>query len=593
MSEVKARRTKRLAAAWMAALCAALLGAVAAVHDQALAQSTAEAPASAQPAGPAGAATSGNAEFLYRARAGDTLIGLAARLLRDPGRWRALQTRNRIAEPRRIPQGSIIRIPYDWLRITRQNARVIELVGAVTVDGAALARSATIEPGSTLETAANGSVTLELADGSSITLRPGSRLRIERLQRIDGAGADEALLELERGRLETEVKPRGDMGRFEIRTPAAVSAVRGTEFRASYAAESSSGTTETLDGTVGVSGAGAGVAVRAGFGARAAKGQPPQVPVPLLPAPALDALPALNERGSLSWEFTPVRGAATYRHQLARDAQFRLLVADTLTPAPASGIDDLADGRYWLRVRAIDPAGIEGRDALAELEQRRRLDAPAALGPIGDAKRIDATTRFEWRLAAGARGYNFQLAGNPEFTAAAEERAIDAPTAGAAAVATEVTGLAAGRYWWRIAAVDAAGRPGHWGEAQSFIQKPAPQLAEPVPPSRLHVQSSSQSRRDQDPGRSQSFVWTASEARQRYEWQLARDPSFRELLRSGGSSTPELTLEQLPYGRHYLRVRSIDADGFRAPFGPAADVDVPLPRWVWFALPAIMLLPVL
>jgi hypothetical protein len=149
-----------------------------------------------------------------------------------------------------MPRGSQVRIPYDWMKITRQSARVLERVGAVTADGRALVAGAAVDAGTIVETGADGSVTLELVDCSVLVLKPSSRLRLERLQRIDGAGADEALLQLDRGKLETEVKPRSDMGRFEIRTPAAVSAVRGTGFRASFAGASRSATTETLEGAV-------------------------------------------------------------------------------------------------------------------------------------------------------------------------------------------------------------------------------------------------------------------------------------------------------------------------------------------------------
>jgi hypothetical protein len=542
----------------------------------------------------AGAATTGVAadagEFLYRTRAGDTLIGLAARLLREPRRWPELQARNRIAEPRRMPRGSLVRIPYDWLRVTRQSARVVERVGAVTADGRALDAGASLDAGAILETGPDGSVTLELVDGSVLVLKPSSRLRLERLQRVDGAGADEALLQLDRGKLETEVKPRGDMGRFEIRTPAAVSAVRGTGFRASFAEATASATTETLDGAVAVSGSGAGVAVRAGFGTRADQGQPPRPPVPLLPAPALAGLPALNDRATLRWQFAPVAGAAAYRHQLARDPAFRALVADLVTPGPASELPDLPDGRYWLRVRAIDGAAIEGFDATAEIEQRRRLDAPTARSPVGGAKRLGDRTRFDWAAQPGAAGYQFQLAAEASFASPLAQRSVDAaPAAGApgaaadvgAGAGVELAALAPGRYWWRVAAVDALGVVGHWGEAQAFKQKPPPVAAEPIAAARL------------DGARTQTFRWAATEAGQQYDWQLAADPAFRRLLRSGRSASPELRLEALPYGAHYLRVRAIDADGFTAPFGPASRVEVPVPTWVWFLTPAILLIPAL
>jgi hypothetical protein len=251
---------------------------------------------------------------------------------------------------------------------------------------------------------------------------------------------------------------------------------------------------------------------------------------------------------------------------------------------------DLADGRYWLRVRAIDGAAIEGYDATVELEQRRRLDAPTARSPVGGAKRLGERVRFDWTALPGAGGYRFQLATEPGFASPlAAERTVKtaAASAGTPAPGTEadagieLTALAPGRYWWRIAAIDAAGVAGHWGEPQAFEQKPPPVAAEPVAAARV------------DGARSQTFRWAATEPGQQFEWQLAADPAFRKLLRSGRSATPELQLEALPYGAHYLRVRAIDADGFTAPFGPGSRVEVPVPTWVWFLTPAILLIPAL
>jgi hypothetical protein len=529
---------------------------------------------------PAPASAAGE-EFTYRVGAGDTLIGLSARLLLEPRRWPELQRRNRIADPRRMPRGSAVRIPYGWLRISRQPARVIERSGTVRVDGREVAVGALVEAGASIETAGDGALTLELADGSVMTVQPATRLRIERLQRIEGAAADEAVLQLERGKVESQVRPRGDMGRFEIRTPAAVSAVRGTGFRAGFAdAGAGAGTTETLEGAVGVDAAGTGVTVPAGFGTRAEPGRPPQPPVPLLPAPSLAALPPVNDTATLRWEFPPVAGAVRYRHQVARDARFRALVAEALTEAPGAAFEGLADGPYWIRSRALDPSTIEGLDAARAIEQRRRLDAPVPASPVAGARRIGERTRFEWSPRDGATAYRFQLARDPQFAPAVEEREV-APAAAGAPVTVELERLPAGAYAWRIAAVDARGVAGHWSAPQAFVQKPPPVAAEPL----AATAGAAQGRRE--------FRWDASASATGYEWQLARRPGFERVVRSGRSAAPQLVLEDLQPGRWYLRVRPLDDDGFEAPYGPAGGFEVAWPAWVRVLVPALLLLPTL
>lgn len=560
----------------VAALAALLWAALAGSGD---ADAQAPSPGAVAPRAAATSIVAGD-EFVYLTRPGDTLIGLSRRLLVQPGRWPELQRRNSIADPRRIPRGSPIRIPYEWLRLSLQTAKVVERVGKVLVDGREVATGATIAAGASIETGADGSLTLEFADGSTLVLQPSSRLRLETLQRVEGAAAEESVLQLERGKVETRVQPRGAMGRFEIRTPAAVSAVRGTEFRAGFR-DDGGATTETLSGTVGVAAAGADVAVRGGFGTRAERGRPPAPPVPLLPAPALDSLPAINDVATLRWAFAAVPGAAAYRHQLARDAQFRALVGEAVTQAPEAEFAGLADGHYWLRSRAIDPASIEGLDAVREIEQRRRLDAPVPLDPVADARRVGAATRFEWTGASGASGYRFQLARDPAFAELVAERRVDAGAAGKTVSAT-IDALAAGRYLWRVAAIDAAGVAGHWGAPQSFVQKGLPVSAQPVA--------------DASPAAvagQQAFRWSATEAGQSWEWQLARRADFQRVTRDGGAASPTLRLDDLQPGRYYLRLRSRDADGFVSPWGEPREFDVPWPTWVRFLLPVVLLIPTL
>lgn len=582
----------------MAAVCAAVAGiAVTALAQaqsraptpmQALAQAQAAAPArpaaptpaaNARPGDPAaGVAAPSAVEFTYVMRAGDTLIGIASRLLLEPRRWPELQRRNGIADPRRIPRAGRIRIPYDWLRLSPGSATVLERVGTVRVDGREVAPGSIVATGAAIETEADGALTLEFGDGSTLIVQRSTRLRLTRLQRVEGAGAEESVLELERGKVEMKVRPRGAMGRFEIHTPAAVSAVRGTDFRAAFN-DDGAATTETLDGTVGVDGAGSGVALHAGFGTRAERGRPPLEPVPLLPAPSLDALPVVNDTATLQWAFAPVAGAASYRHQLARDAEFRSLVAEIVTPRPQATFEAPADGRYWLRARAIDAAAIEGLDATHAIEQRRRLDAPQALAPIGGARQVGAITRFEWQALATASGYRFQLASDPQFARLVAERTLAAVTG--EAPATQVESLPAGDYVWRIAAVDAAGIQGHWSAPQAFAQKPLPVAAEPLPATVTTTPALP------------SFRWEATGSGQNWQWQLARNEDFDRVLRSGRSGEPALTLEPLPPGRYWLRVRTIDADGFEGPYGEARPFDVPWPAWVRFLVPMILLLPIL
>lgn len=157
-----------------------------------------------------------------------------------------------------------------------------------------------------------------------------------------------------------------------------------------------------------------------------------------------------------------------------------------------------------------------------------------------------------------------------------------AASAAAAPVSVELERLPPGDYAWRVAAIGADGRDGHWGAAQPFRQKPPPVAVEPLPATNAATG-----------GGAYDFRWAPSEPGQRYEWQLARRADFGRIVRSGSSGTATLSLADLPPGRHWLRVRAIDADGFESPYGPAQAFDVPYPRWLPYVTATILLIPFL
>ncbi len=224
-------------------------------------------------------------------------------------------------------------------------------------------------------------MTLSLGDGSVITLQKSSSLTLEGMRQVTGAPeVHDTRVKLQSGRLQTVVQPQGNMGRFEIRTPVAVSAVRGTQFRSTFEPGTERATTETLEGLVAVSAAAADVPLPAGFGTRVERDGPPAPPVPLLPPPDLQAMSGTNNVSRLQLQWAAVAGAAAYRVQLAPDSEFHSFIVDTDSAVPQIDMAAPPDGNYWLRVRSIDNLGPEGPDAVRTIVQRLLPASPALAG---------------------------------------------------------------------------------------------------------------------------------------------------------------------------------------------------------------------
>lgn len=509
----------------------------------------------------ASSATTSTDEYPYAAQARDTLIGLSRRLLKDPRQWRALRMRNGISDPTRIPLGRVIRIPRDWLRQDVGIANVTTVVGSASDASGALKPGQVLAEGDRISTAARGYVTLALPDGSVITLNESSTLALERLVRYQGTGAHDTRLRLESGRVATHVMPQGAAGRFEIRTPVAVSAVRGTEFRRGFQPGSEKDATEVIGGTVAVAGAAGAVVVPTGFGTISDAAGGPRAPVKLLPPPDLTSVPARFDAAQVRVTFAAVPAAVAYRAQLSADQEFRQIVADHIGPGATVEFADIPDGHYWLRARSVDAEGLEGADAAHPFDRRRLPSSPAVQEPLADALLFGSTASFAWTAVPDAASYRLQVARDAVFSD------VVATRDGLSTNRLRIEPLTAGTYYWRVASIDADSRAGPWSVAQTFRQKALPGTigAPIISPTAVDLS------------------WSGEPA-QRFLVQLSSDAGFATLIEEAHSETPHARFHRPPGGTYYARFQVVEPDGSAAPFSPSRKFFVPV-RWWALATP--------
>ena len=227
-------------------------------------------------------------DYIYVVRAGDSPWNITTRYLKSIDHWPQLQQYNRIISPEAIPPGTQLRIPVGWLRSRARPVRITDLQGQVEVLNRGVAqmleRGMTIVEGSLLRTGANGSLTLQLPDGSRSLVGPDTELRLSTARKVEASSGGQIKMELLRGYVENKVTDkRKSGGRFVIDTPSGVTAVRGTRFRVTEAGQVLR--TETLEGEVELRNRAGRRIMKAGTGISAPAGQPPGVAQALLPAP--------------------------------------------------------------------------------------------------------------------------------------------------------------------------------------------------------------------------------------------------------------------------------------------------------------------
>lgn len=339
---------------------------------------TLSAPANSQPAGALGD------DFIYRIRQGDTLINLATLYTRNQANWAQLQTLNKVISPEALPIGLELRIPLAMIPERAAPARVVHVSGQANMNGKPLQAGATLAEGSTVVTAPNGFVTLELADGSKLTLPADGSVELTRLRQFEGAELTDSVIHVQRGSVESTVAPTGQgVGRFEVRTPVAVTGVRGTRFRV----QSGSGgvQSEVLEGSVRLQAHAPGtapakpVAVATGYGAAVrADGSVSGVRA-LLTAPQLSQ-PVRSGGGAWTSTFAPVPGAEQYLVRVSRDAEGALPVSSASFPSNDIRFTAPGPGTYYVSVRAVDELGLRGRDAVASFEGANQLMTSFGVG---------------------------------------------------------------------------------------------------------------------------------------------------------------------------------------------------------------------
>jgi hypothetical protein len=152
-----------------------------------------------------------------------------------------------------------------------------------------------LQEGDVIRTGEGAHAVLTFFDGSVIELEPGSEIRVETLQ---ATSAGDLLMTMQQtiGRSWHVVsRTLSPNSKYEVRTPAATAAVRGTAFLVTVTAQGVANV-QTTDGVVGMTGGGQEVLVPAGFQSNVPPGGVPEPTTPAPPPPAvvrivLDATP--------------------------------------------------------------------------------------------------------------------------------------------------------------------------------------------------------------------------------------------------------------------------------------------------------------
>lgn len=499
------------------------------------------------------------ADWLYLTVPGDTLIGIGQQYLKNPADWPKVQIENKVSDPRRLPANTRIRIPVALLKVTPAPATVVHVEGNVRVkpaDGVfrPLAVGEQISGGETVLTGPRSFASFRLADGSTVSQQPSSRLVFGRLAVYGKTGMVATELGLDSGRLEANATPQlPPAGGFRVKTPVAVAGLRGTAFRLNVDEAGKSLRSEVLEGEVGISAGRKQVIVPAGQGSLAQAGRPPAPPRPLLPAPSVIGLPGKVRALPLEFSWQRDERARGWRAQVAQDTAFQKILLEELTSTPAVRWETaLPDGRYVLRIRAVDELGLEGLNLDHPFELDVRPLPPQPVAPAEGQRTYQETVELAWSAPEQAHGYLLQIAPTPQFDRDVRERRLGAVT-------RHTETLPPGTWHWRMASLDEQGERHLWGSPRSLRVQPLP--AAP---------SGGEARIEGDKAH---FAWLAVAGADRYQLAIGKGAGFDPPLLQQDSRETKASMALRP-GRYVWRVRGVEADGQAGAWSPASPLVV-------------------
>jgi hypothetical protein len=235
----------------------------------------------------------------------------------------------------------------------------------------------------------------------------------------------------------TPAKSAGD--RFEVRTPVATTAVRGTEFRVTYTEQAGQSGTGVVKGEVNFATPKSDqpVSLPPGFGAVTDTSGTIEKR-PLLPAPDLVPGYAVQRAETVSFTAKPVPGAKSYLYEIANDSSFLDPVVAVRSDGEVASLASLADGQYFMRVSALDDAKLQGLSRSYVFVRKQLVLAAAPDGASGRLK-------FSWTKGpARTLGYQFLLSNSQDL----QQRLVDTIVSGGTGLS--IGPLGPGHYYWRV-----------------------------------------------------------------------------------------------------------------------------------------------
>lgn len=494
-------------------------------------------------------------EWQYTLRPGESFSEVAKALLSKTVRAQRLLQYNNISNAAALGEGDTLRIPLAWLQRQPDPARVTSVSGQVQHISGNTGRKHSLTADTLVRVgdeilSGSGSATVELADGSQVRISPESRLIFNRLTQYGKSGMVDTRLRLDHGEVHTQVKPVIEGGaRFEIETPSAVAAVRGTVF----SMQSGPGTTslQVTEGEVNFGPPGKTRNIPAGYSASVSTAANGSLSIHRLPpAPTLNPLPSqINQLPTeLSWQPS---GAPAHRLDIF-EAETGRWVESRRIDGNQYNLNLLDNGTYEVHLAALNNRGTPGMPGVLEVEIDLKASAAELLSPEAGATVNDDMPEFRWELKGTNEVARIEIAEDNAFRnlVATSEWAPDSQ-------ALPSRPLTPGTYYWRVVS-EAGGNSVATSEPREFTVNGT------LPPVRIisvnYVDSQVR------------VFWEKVDTASDYRLQLSEEPGFSNIIKEATLSETTAALRLIPGRRYFVRLKALSDGPLASRWGPGREL---------------------
>lgn len=502
-------------------------------------------------------------EWHYTLRPGDTLQEISLNLLNHQYSWSDVVKHNRVDQLATLAPGSIIKIPMHWLKHQPKPATVKFLEGSAQIKKVSSSRYEILKNGMLIQVGdevatREGNVVFEFADGSTIRLEANSNLIFNKLSHFGKTGMVDTRLRLKQGSLTTDIPPLVKGSRYEIKTPSAVAAVRGTEFRL-HSSENET-RLEVLEGSVEFTGEYGQMMVEAGKGATIKNGSP-RIEVINLPTPPRTQLAEDTIRelpATVEWEKS--RDANSYQIQLTEKDKNGKLVQSKIQKDTTLSIDQINNGDYELAVRSINSEGYKGTDSISKLSVEIDAIKAQLIAPSENAIIETSTPTFTWSYDSNLAQEKTKKLPLSRLDVAIDKDFAALITDNEFKDAHSITldqALIPNRYFWRVATLTN-------NTQLSFSETRIFNIKGWLAP----VQILSVNYLEKQVG----LFWSPVPNANGYILQVSNKADFSNILKEEKLNKPRAHLLLNPGQQYYARVKGVGNELYSSKFGPIQEV---------------------